>query len=304
MKKRLVGISIGALQRRYGDARALEIAKEIGADAVDFNLDYLDHRNPEHTYHLPEDELVAYYAGLKKKADGLGLIISQTHGRITGFRDIKEEDGALIENARIDLLVTKTLGAPVCVMHSVTTIWMGKDADPKRMRELNFDMFTRILPYAKEYGVRVASETFGDATGLGVVDFFGDIKEFLASYNRVRAVDDYANWFFTCADTGHSNKAMRFGNPTPADVIRMLGAHTVALHLNDNDTLTDQHKIPLTGTIDWRDVFDALDEVGYDGVYNMELALQGFFGDDDFIVDHAAFAVKVMRHLLEKRYGN
>ena len=35
---RVVGISIGGLQRRYGDIRAIEIAKEIGADAVDFAL--------------------------------------------------------------------------------------------------------------------------------------------------------------------------------------------------------------------------------------------------------------------------
>ena len=36
---RLVGISIGALQKRYGDIRALEIASQIGADAVDFALE-------------------------------------------------------------------------------------------------------------------------------------------------------------------------------------------------------------------------------------------------------------------------
>ena len=35
--KRMIGLSIGDLQEQYGDARALEIAREIGADAVDFN---------------------------------------------------------------------------------------------------------------------------------------------------------------------------------------------------------------------------------------------------------------------------
>ena len=32
---------------------------------------------------------------------------------------------------------------------------MGANADPALMRDLNFDMFTRILPYAKQYGVKV-----------------------------------------------------------------------------------------------------------------------------------------------------
>ena len=37
--------------------------------------------------------------------------------------------------------------------------------------------------------------------------------------------------------------------------------HISTLHLHDNDTLTDQHKPPMTGCIDWNDVLDALDEV-------------------------------------------
>ena len=39
MSKYLVGLSIATYQWRYGDKRALEIAKEIGCDAVDFGLE-------------------------------------------------------------------------------------------------------------------------------------------------------------------------------------------------------------------------------------------------------------------------
>ena len=94
---------------------------------------------------------------------------------------------------------------------------------------------------------------------------------------------------------------MRFGNPKPGDVIRLAGRNLVVLHLSDNDTLTDQHKIPMTGTINWRDVFDALDEVNYQGNYNMELNLIHF--GKKFAVETAAFAVKVMRFMLDERYG-
>jgi hypothetical protein len=34
----LIGISIFDLQKEYGDRRALEIARECGADAIDFSL--------------------------------------------------------------------------------------------------------------------------------------------------------------------------------------------------------------------------------------------------------------------------
>ena len=53
--------------------------------------------------------------------------------------------------------------------------------------------------------------------------------------------------------------------------------------------------------MDWNDIFDALDEVGYNGIYNMELNLD-FYGKE-LIADTAAFAVKVLRRFLNNRYG-
>ena len=301
---RLVGISIGGLQKKYGDLKALEIAKEIGADAVDFNTSntpWWDYQVPESVYAKSDEEIIAYFTALKHRADELGLIISQTHGRLRGFRRNEDENAAILENARLDCLVAHTLGAPVCVVHSVATGLMGPDTPAEEMREVNFKWFSAILRYAKQYNVKIATETFGDSPKYKICDFFGNADEFMASYERICAADGNADYMSICIDTGHSNKAMRFGNPTPANVIRRAGKHVSVLHLNDNDTLTDQHKIPMTGCIDWKDVFDALDEVGYAGVYNMELNLSHF--GEAFMIETAAFAIKVMKHLLKERYG-
>lgn len=296
-----VSISTGVLQNKYGDEESIRIAKSIGADAIDFNLCDYDMSSPDSIYSKGDAEIKAYFTHLKDVADSIGIKICQTHGRLQGFKDIPEEDENLIRNARIDCFATAILGAPVCVMHAVTSIYMGQDADPQKMRLMNFDMFTRIVPFAKENNIIVATETFGDAVKFNSCDFFGNIDEFIMSYNRVCAVEDFAKYFKICVDTGHSNKAMRFGNPKPADVIRMLGGNIVVLHLNDNDTFTDQHKTPMSGTIDWKDTFDALDEIGYDGVYNMELGLNHF--GNDFEIEEAAFSIKVMRNILKDRYG-
>jgi len=133
-------------------------------------------------------------------------------------------------------------------------------------------------------------------------EFFGQYNEFIKSYHRVCAVDDLKDYFTICMDTGHSHKSSKYeGEPSSPDCIRMLGKEITVLHLNDNDTLSDQHKIPLSGTLNWKDTFDALDEIGYNGVYNMELNL-AFFGEE-LLVDTAAFAVKVLRRFLNARYG-
>ena len=301
--KRLVGISIGSLQEKYGDKRALQIVSEIGADSADFSLEFdsNDYRNKDSVYAKGDGAVREYYSELKAYADSLGIIIGQTHGKLPGFRNIKEEDDALVENSRLDCIATAALGAPVCVIHNATSIFLGPDPDPELMHRLSFDMFSRIIPFAKENGIKIATETFGDAVRFSACDFFGLMTEFEKAYANIKAVDELKDYFTVCVDTGHSNKAMRYGNPKPADVIRKIGSEVTVLHLNDNDTLTDQHKIPMTGTIDWKDVFDALDEIGYSGIYNMELALRHF--GKDFQIETAEFAVKLMRYILNERYG-
>ncbi len=301
--KRLVSLSIAPLQKKFGDRRALEIAKELGYDAVDFDTEEPDVTKEGSLYQNSDEEIFAYYDGLRRHAEALGIFVCQTHSRCPGFKNKPEEDEILVENIRRDLLACSALGAKFCVVHAVTSIFMGPDADPKLMRDLNFRQFTTILPYAKKYGVKIATETFGDAVRFNSCDFFGNIDEFIKSYNRICAAEDYKEWLTVCVDTGHSNKASRFDNPLPADVIRLLGGNIELLHLNDNDKLTDQHKIPLTGTIDWNDVFDALDEVGYHGVYNMELAL-GSIGGVGLEVESADYACKVLKNMLRRRYGD
>ena len=303
--KKAVSLSIMPLQAKFGDKKALEIASEIGVDAVDFDtqLGRFDYRKKDSIYSKSDEEIFNYFNDLRLYAEKLGIYICQTHSRCEGFKNIPEEDEALTENIRRDLLACSALGAKLCVVHAVTTIFLGPNADPQLMRDLNFRMFNTILPFAKQYGVKIATETFGDAVKFDCCDFFGNIDEFIKSYNRICAVGDNKDWLTVCVDTGHSNKASRFnGNPEPGDVIRMLGGNIELLHLNDNDKLTDQHKIPLTGTIDWDDVFNALDEVGYNGVYNMELGLQRI-GGKDMEIETADYAVKVMRNILKQRYG-
>ncbi|MBO5454464.1 MAG: sugar phosphate isomerase/epimerase [Clostridia bacterium] len=304
MSKKLVAITGGGLQRDLGDFEALKFIKSIGADGVDFSLmsRINDYRNPDSIYSKSDDEIIDYYTKLKKHADDLGLAICHTHGRLDGFYDDEEENEAQNKNARIDCLITSILKAPVCVIHGVNSIKMGIECEPQRMRDLNFEMFNKFLVHAKKYNIQIATETFGDALLWDECDFFGNMDEFLKSYNRIAAVGDNKKYFSVCMDTGHTNKASRYrNNPTPGDAIRMLGDKISVLHLHDNDTFTDQHKIPMTGCIDWNDVFDALDEIGFEGYYNLELFLHHF--GQNFKKETAEFAIKVMRNMLDTRYG-
>ena len=297
--KKIIGISTFTLQKLYGDIKALEIAKEIGADAVDFGLDCQSCVDENSIYSKSENEIIEHFKSVKEKADELGLIISQTHGRLRIYWGEEEKNIVALKDARIDCLVTKTLGAPYCVMHSIATSITGPDAKAEFMHDLCFKTVNTILEYAKEFDVKLAIETMGDSPVYGCCDFFGILSEFKKSFDAVASHENNADYLCCCIDTGHVNKAMRFNNPTPGEFIRTMGSAVKCLHLNDNNTLKDEHKPPKTGVIDWTDVLNALDEVGYDGVYNLELNLQHFGAG--FEIEMAEFSIKLLRYMLNSR---
>ena len=81
-------------------------------------------------------------------------------------------------------------------------------------------------------------------------------------------------------DTGHTNDAIGGGFLSVPNFIRMFGKRIKVLHLHDNNGTYDQHLPPLMGdpgAVNWPDVFDALDEINYKGVYNFELQLVRYY---------------------------
>lgn len=293
-----IGLSTPKLQIIYGDREALRLAKNLGVDAVDFFTNHHSIVNPDSIFSRSDDEIIAYFTELREYAKELELEIPQTHGRLRIYMNDPEEDIICLENARRDLLAASVLGAPVCVMHSVTTSVMGPNADPQLMRDLCYEHFNKRLQWAKLYKVKLATETFGYCTRLECNEFFSNAIEFKNIFDRISADGDNSEYFTICVDTGHSHTSVRFGDPSVGDVIRMFGKDISCLHLHDNDGIYDQHKVPMTGTIDWEDVFDALDEIGYEGVYNLEVNLAAF--GKGFELETAEFSVKLLRFMLKQ----
>nr|MBQ4318457.1 sugar phosphate isomerase/epimerase [Clostridia bacterium] len=167
---------------------------------------------------------------------------------------------------------------------------------PSVMHEVSSQMFDTFVPWAEKYNVKIALETFGAARikGARVRDFFADPTEFLCQYNRLPE-----NLRTMCVDTGHTHEAESFWVPPPEDMIRILGSDISILHLHDNNSHWDDHLLPGMGNIKWPAVFDALDDIGYTGVYNFELAMR--FGG--MLEEFVRFAGKYLRAFVDNR-GN
>ena len=280
MGRKKISLNHLTIARRFGDLRALEILKDAGFDAVDFGLEHLNVGYG--IYSKSDEELVDYFEGVRRHADKIGIEIAQTHGRVSTYRpepENAEYNRSVLESARKDLLATAALGVKGCVMHSVTTYWFP-DATGEFMHTFNKQMLDSMIPYAEKYGTYIALETFGDAPANGerVIDYFGDVLELEKQYNMM----DTKNKML-CMDTGHTHKAHDV-KPSVMDTVEAiyyLGDRIKLLHLNDNNGYNDQHLPPLwagsyTG-LKWGEVMKALDDIGYEGVYNFELSY-GYLG--------------------------
>jgi sugar phosphate isomerase/epimerase len=69
-----------------------------------------------------------------------------------------------------------------------------------------------------------------------------------------------------CLDVGH---ALLLGDVVEA--IETTAEHLLTVHLHDNHGRADDHLVPFEGRIDWSAALMAVQKVGYDGVFLMEL---------------------------------
>ena len=59
----------------------------------------------------------------------------------------------------------------------------------------------------------------------------------------------------------------------PEDALIKLGNRIKAVHISDYDFVYERHMLPGEGQIDWMKVIGALEQIGFDGAFNLELRM-------------------------------
>jgi sugar phosphate isomerase/epimerase len=72
-----------------------------------------------------------------------------------------------------------------------------------------------------------------------------------------------------CWDFGHANIS---GVPQ-SEGLAYVGKRLKVIHVNDNGGIEDEHILPFTGNVDWRDAMHGLALAEYEGLFNFELNL-------------------------------
>ena len=122
---------------------------------------------------------------------------------------------------------------------------------------------SRLAEYAKTLGATICVECL-PRTCLGRDS--SDIIELLSAHPDLRC----------CFDTNH------LLYEDPVDFAYKVGNKIATMHVSDCDFTNEKHWFPGVGLIRWHDLYKALVEVGYNGVWMYELGF-GTYSPDDFI---------------------
>ena len=94
--------------------------------------------------------------------------------------------------------------------------------------------------------------------------------------NRLSDAAALVSMLETDLDARHAGICLDFGHAhlmgDVADAIETAADHLITTHVHDNHGRDDEHLVPYRGAIDWDMALMAMQKIGYDGTYLMELA--------------------------------
>ena len=236
--------------------KAIEYVAKAGFDCYDFSMfemaryDWEKEAVKESNSPLVKDDYMKFVKRIKQVASDNGITCNQSHAPFpSGVPDIDKWHKRAIE-------CTAELGGKTCVIHPNVYI----------SAEENAEMYNKLLPFAKDYGVKIATENmfFWDLPNqIGMPASCSSPESFVEHIDAVN--DDY---FVACVDIGHAEMAGVNGGATR--IIKALGGHVQALHIHDNNLRKDLHMIPFSMDINFEEVVKALKEIDYKGEFTLE----------------------------------
>jgi len=265
-------------QQVFGIEKTLGIFAQAGFDAIEFNTDIDEYYTDAHDKN--------YYKELKKLSDSLGIKIPQAHAPFRFGTDMKDAEKAKKHFHEIikGIEHSSYLGAEMIIVHPIGHNNLELEENREQLFEYNFMYYNALLPYAEDFGVKIAIENIN-----------GSIWK--SAENVAKLYDELNNSnFVVCFDVGHGNII----GEDPAEMIRTLSDRIKCTHVHDNNSTADSHTLPFYGTIDWESVMKAFAEVGYIGNLNYEAGLFVKNVPETLRPDAAKYMAKVGRHLIER----
>ncbi len=251
-----ISTEIGSIAKKVGLKKAIELCGKVGFDAWDFSMfemckvDRITKKALPVQNELNGPDYIKFAKELKKIGQEYGMVCNQSHAPYPTYSpDVRSFLKRSIE-------CTAIAGGEICVIHP----------DNYKSAEENAPMFLELLPFAKQCGVKIATENMWlwnrekDQSGFAACATAEDFIKHLDIINDES--------FVACLDIGHAE--MRGSGDGAVNMIKALGSRLKALHIHDNDRWHDSHQIPFSMDIDFVSIVKALKEIDYKGYFTLE----------------------------------
>ncbi len=261
-----------------GEEKAIEYIARAGFDAWDFSMFKMG--KCEHP--LTNGDYIKFARTLRRIGEDNGIRCNQSHAP---FPTVNKEIRSYLKRA---IECTAEAGGEICIIHPGNNLSVAENAE----------MYFELLPFAKEHGVKIATENMWNwnkeknEAAAAACSSHENFKAHLDSVN-----DDY---LVACVDIGHAE--MRGLGTSAPEMIKYLGSKVQALHIHDNDKWHDSHELPFSMSIEFEPIIAALKEIGYSGYFTLEadtfLKNRGFTPDNIFdgVKEMAAAAKKMSNY--------
>ncbi len=239
-----------------GEGRTVELVAKAGFDAWDFSMFAMapfdwGKRTMIHTDHpLQGKNYLKFARELKQIGLDNGITCNQSHA------PFPSREGGIYDYLRRAIECTAEAGGNICVIHP------DNNDSPERNAEMYFD----LLPFAKDCGVKIATENMWNWDGAKNQACFAACATPESFNAHLDAVND--DYLVACLDIGHA-EMKGLGTNAP-EMVRALGNRLAALHIHDNDKWHDSHQIPFSMNIDFAPIVKALKDIGYKGYFTLE----------------------------------
>ena len=280
-----ISTEINSASKTVGEERAVEYVARAGFDAWDlsmFGMGGYDWKNKcfvQHEHPLAGKDYLSFVRRLRRIGLDNGIECNQSHAP---FPLICPEIRDMMKRA---IECTAEAGGRICVIHP----------EAYSNAQENAEMYLELLPFAKEHGVKMATENMWDwdkEKNCAKRAACSPHEDFVA---HIKAVND--PYLVACLDIGHAE--MRGLDTSAVEMIKALGDSLAALHIHDNDKWKDLHQLPFEGQIDFCAVVKALKDVGYKGEFTLEADSYLKKYTEENVLDGLREMARVARRLAE-----
>jgi len=277
-----LSVELYTLAQRFGDFKAVEIAKKAGFDAIDYSY-YYDKECDD----VLGDGYKEYAKKLREHLDEVGIFCNQAHAPFTFKyemeKNISEQKYLWMVHA---LESASILGATNIVVHSVNV------PEGVSFEEYNVQYYKSFIPYCEKFGIHIAVENLfnRDTKRKRITGKLGSPAELNSIVEKINSP-----WVVACVDIGHA----ALTGYEPEDFIKGMNPNILkALHVQDNDYIDDRHILPYTGQLNWEAIMSSLKNADYDGDLTFEIIKYLDRFPDELFSEVLKFSALVGKHLI------